>query len=370
MNEKKQIFLAGTVIGGFVGVFLFVLVYVVYHFDGSKQSVPVNKISYQVNVDSAINQAIKKASPTVVGVVRFKNNRETGTGSGVIYKFENKRAFIITNHHVIKEANKIEVAFQDEERVKAELVGDDVITDLAIISIPQGNLTEHIEFSDSDELNVGEFVFAIGNPLGLNFYGSATLGIVSSTKRLIPIDIDKDGESDWFANVIQTDAAINPGNSGGALVNVDGKLIGINSMKIANTQVEGIGFSIPSNIVYKVAHDIEQYGEVERPFIGIQPVSISKLSTKEKKGLGVSYLTKGIYVNDVTPDSSAKLSGIKINDVITKVNDEEIKDVTDFRYKIYQHHLGDVIKLSIIRENKAMEINITLRSNLDTLVSQ
>ncbi len=362
MNERKQIFLIGTIIGGFVGVFLFVLVYVVYHFDGHVNSVPVNKIAYQVNVDSIINQAIKKASPDVVGVVRYKNGRESGTGSGVIYKLTDDKAYIITNHHVIDGGEKIEVAFQNENRVEAEVLGDDVITDLALISIPKGNITEHIEFSDSNELQIGEFVFAIGNPLGLSFYGSATLGIISSTERLIPIDIDKDGENDWFANVIQTDAAINPGNSGGALINVDGKLIGINSMKIASTQVEGLGFSIPSNIVYQVMCDLEKYGEVKRPFIGIQPVSLSKLTTIEKKGLGVDYLTKGIYVNDIVPDSTAIKSGIKIDDIIVKVNNEEVKDVTDFRYKIYQHALGDTITLSIIRDNKALDVPITLES--------
>ncbi len=362
MNERKRIFLIGTVIGSFIGVLLFVLVYVVYHYDGSKNYVPVNKISYQVNVDSVINQAIKRASPSVVAVVRYKDNRESGTGSGVVYKLTEDKAYVVTNFHVIDDNDKIEVAFQNEIRVEAEIIGQDMITDLAVITIPRGNQSDYMEFSDSNHLQVGEFVFAIGNPLGLNFYGSATLGIISSTERLVPIDIDKDGESDWFANVIQTDAAINPGNSGGALVNVDGKLIGINSMKIASTQVEGIGFSIPSNIVNQVIDDLEHYGEVIRPYLGIHPISISKLSTEDKLSLGVNYLTKGIYVNDVSPNSSANLSGIKINDIIVRVNGEEVKDVTDFRYKIYKYQIGDEITLSIIRDNKALDIKIILQT--------
>ncbi len=360
MSEKKQVFLVGTIIGGFVAVFLFIFVYIIYNYDGNS-IIPVQKISYQVNVESIINQAIKKASPNVVGVVRFKDNRETGTGSGVIYKLTEDKAYIVTNQHVVRDGDKIEVAFQNKDRIEAEVVGSDLITDLALIRIPKGNIIENMNFSDSNNLQVGEFVFAIGNPLGLNFYGSATMGIVSSTERLIPIDNDKDGESDWFANVIQTDAAINPGNSGGALVNVDGKLIGINSMKIAGSQVEGLGFSIPSNIVYQVLSDLETYGEVKRPFIGIQPVSVEKLKSEDKLSLGIDYLTKGIYVNDVTPDSSAYKSGIKINDVITKVNNEEVKNVTDFRYKLYQHKIGDEITLSIIRENKGIEVKILLK---------
>ena len=364
MSEKKQVFLLGTVLGAFVGVFLFVLVYLIYYIGDNNLNIESNRIAYNVNIDSTVNQAVKKASPNVVGVVRYRQDKENGTGSGVIYKLTKDKAYIITNQHVIKDAQKIEVAFIDENRVEAKLIGEDIITDLAIISIPRGELKSNIEFADSDELQVGEFVLAIGNPLGLNFYGSATLGIVSSTERLVPIDMDKDGESDWFANVIQTDAAINPGNSGGALINIDGKLIGINSMKIASSQVEGIGFSIPTNIVLQVINDIEKYGEVLRPFVGIQPISISQLTKDNKESLAVDYLTKGIYVNDVVPNSSAFRSGIKVNDIITKIDDEEIKNVTDFRYKVYQKDIGDNIKLSIIRENNAIEIDLVLQANI------
>ncbi|HEY8364869.1 MAG TPA: trypsin-like peptidase domain-containing protein, partial [Haloplasmataceae bacterium] len=293
MSSRKHSFLFGTVLGILIGVLFFVSVYLLYYIGDNQNRFATNKITYNVNVESVMNQAIKKASPSVVGIVRFNKGKESGTGSGVIYRLTNQDAYIITNQHVIKNAEKIEVAFPDEQRVEAKVVGEDLLTDLAVVKIPRGNITQTIEFSDSNQLEVGEFVFAIGNPLGLNFYGSATLGIVSSKERLIPIDIDKDGEYDWFANVIQTDAAINPGNSGGALVNIDGKLIGINSMKIASSNVEGIGFSIPSNIVLQVINDIEKYGEVIRPFIGIQPVSIHKLNEENKKKLGVEYITKG-----------------------------------------------------------------------------
>ena len=358
MGQKRQIFLLGTVAGILIGVLLFVLIYLLFYLGNN---ISFKKIAYNVDVDSAVNQAIEKASPSVVGIVRIINEKESGTGSGVIYKITNKYAYIVTNHHVVKDAEKIEVAFQNELRREAKLIGDDLISDLAVIRIPKGNITDYMEFSDSDNLHVGEFVFAIGNPLGLNFYGSATLGIVSSKERLIPIDVDKDGESDWFAHVIQTDAAINPGNSGGALVNVAGKLVGINSMKIAGSQVEGIGFSIPTKIVLKVINDIENYGEVIRPFIGIHLFSVNKLTAENKSEIGLEYLTNGVYVNDVVPDSSAKRAGIKINDVITKIDGTVIKDVSDFRYQVYQKALGDVIKITIIRNNKALDLNLVLQ---------
>lgn len=361
MSEKKQIFLLGTVLGTIIGVFLFVLIYLLYYITDMGFIFNTTPISYKVNIDTSINQAVKRAMPNVVGVVRYRNNRENGTGSGVIYKLTDKNAYIITNQHVINEADKIEVAFSDETRVQANIIGQDIITDLAIITIPRGKINSYMEFADSDELQVGEFVLAIGNPLGLNFYGSTTLGIVSSTERLVPIDIDRDGESDWFANVIQTDAAINPGNSGGALINVDGKLVGINSMKIASSQVEGIGFSIPSNIVLQVIHDLENYGTVIRPFIGIHPISIDRLSEANKKLLNVDYLTTGVYVNDIVPNSSADKYGIKVNDIIMKIDGKKIKNVTDFRYIIYQKKIGDKITLSIIRDNKVIDLTLILQ---------
>lgn len=361
MNEKKRFFLIGTVLGIIFGVFIFVSTYL--FLDNSYQkNVEVNSISYQVNFDSAINEAINKASPNVVGVVRFKDNVESGTGSGVIYKLNDDHAYIVTNKHVIDKGTKVEVAFQSKERVEAKVLGSDIITDIAILEIPRGDLNGNMDFADSSNLKVGELVFAIGNPLGLKFYGSATLGIVSSIERLLPIDIDKDGEGDWFANVIQTDAAINPGNSGGALVNVAGDLVGINSMKISNEQVEGIGFAIPSNIVYKIVNDLEMYGDVKRPYLGIHPVNMKQLSEQDRSDLGLHYLNSGVYVNDVSNISCGYKYGIRIHDVITKVGDEKVESVTDLRLKLYEHKIGEEVSFSIIRNNTLKIIKVTLEA--------
>ncbi|MDF2700976.1 MAG: serine protease [Haloplasmataceae bacterium] len=361
MNENKRSLIVGTVIGGILSTLLIAVLYFGLNVTDLSAN-KVSKISYQVDVQSIVNQAIDKASPNVVGIVRFNNEKESGTGSGVIYKLTEDKVYVVTNNHVITGGNKVEVAFVDEERVEAEVIGVDLISDLAVITIPRGDISNHIEFADSDNLKVGEFVFAIGNPLGLNFYGSATLGIVSSTERLIPIDVDKDGESDWFANVIQTDAAINPGNSGGALVNVDGKLVGINSMKIAGSQVEGIGFSIPSNIVFQIVNDLEVYKEVKRPYLGIVPISISRLNEEEKAEKGIEVLEKGILVHDVTINSPAYLAGIKANDVITHIEKQEIKNVTDLRLKLYNRQLNDTVTLTILRDNKNYDVKMKLQA--------
>lgn len=347
MRSLRKAFLTGTIIGGLVGAMFFSFIYFTFYYHRVEASNPYH-------LELATSYAIEKASPHVVGIMRINNGKETGSGSGVIYRLDEEKAYIVTNSHVIKDAQKIEVAFENEERVVAEIIGDDIITDLAVLAIPRGNINEVIEFGDSSNIRVGEFVVAIGNPLGLNLYGSATLGIISSKERLIPIDYDKDGQYDWYASVIQTDAAINPGNSGGALVNLEGKLIGINSMKVAGSSVEGIGFSIPANIVKRVVNDIEVYGEVRRPYLGIEVINAALVTNTHE-------LKQGVYVNDVVPYSSAYNAGIKINDIIIAINGEKIKDVMDFRHKLYQYEIGDTITLTVVRRNKTFTFDIVLQ---------
>src|SRR5690606_38956611 len=186
------------------------------------------------------------------------------TGSGVIYKSEGDTAYVVTNHHVVDGASGIEVTLADGTKVEAQVVGSDIWTDLAVLEMSNNKVQDVVELGDSDALKRGEAVIAIGNPLGLEFSGSVTSGVVSGTDRAVPVDLDGDGQEDWQAEVLQTDAAINPGNSGGALVNLAGQLIGINSMKIATSAVEGIGFSIPINSAMPVINSIEENGEMIR----------------------------------------------------------------------------------------------------------
>jgi serine protease Do len=350
MNRKQGIFLLGSITGA---VFMFLIFFMGSVFTFGKQNT--------VDVFEAIDYTIQTATPNVVGVVNVKATKDTGTGSGVIYRLTDTEAYIVTNYHVVKDADEIEVAFQDEKRVKATLVGDDMLTDLAVIKIEKGNIDHYMEFSDSEQTKVGDFVIAIGNPLGLDLYGSATLGIVSSKLRLVPVDVDKNGEDDYITSVIQTDAAINPGNSGGALVNIEGKLLGINSMKIAGTQIEGIGFSIPTNIVKKVISDLENYQMVIRPYLGIHVRSLEKISDSDKEKWNLKDVEAGVYVNDVTKNSASDLAGIQVNDVITHVDGEEIKDVTKFRFKLYNYEVGDTVKLTIIRNSETVERDVTLK---------
>lgn len=351
MHRKQAIFLYGVCIGIIFCLFL--------HLWGI---LSIKPIAAEDDLFGRMEQAIHQAKPAVVGVIRKNQNQDKGTGSGVIYKLTKDEAYIVTNQHVIKDADRIEVALSRDERVKATLVGSDLLTDLAVLKIPRGEINTSIKFAADDDVRLGEFVYAIGNPLGLDLYGSITLGIVSAPKRLIPVDLNKDGEHDFLATVIQTDAAINPGNSGGALINLKGELIGINSMKMTGTQIEGIGFAIPISLVKTIISDLETYQVVQRPYLGIYVKSIDQLKPKIKTELDLEDFKKGVYVSDCIKQSPADISGILVGDVIIKVNEVEIKNVSDFRYQLYQYPLGEVVKLTIARNGEIEEVNLILQT--------
>ncbi|MGG3800399.1 S1C family serine protease [Metabacillus fastidiosus] len=334
--------------------------------NGEGAGVPAKNIS--VNVNTAVTEIVNQVSDAVVGVVNiqeagFWNEKgEAGTGSGVIYKKDDNNAFVVTNHHVIAGATQVEISLSNGERIPATIVGSDELMDLAVLKVTSNKIEQVGQFGNSDKVKVGEPVIAIGNPLGLQFSGSVTQGIISGTERAVPIDLDNDGQIDWNAEVLQTDAAINPGNSGGALINIDGKVIGINSMKIAQSAVEGIGLSIPSNLVRPIIEDLEKYGEVRRPYMGIGMRSLSDISSyhwQETLKLPKD-VTTGVVVMGVEPLSPASKVGLKEFDVITEFADKKVDDILQLRKYLYQQKVGDTIKFTYYRGGKKQQGSMKL----------
>jgi serine protease Do len=324
----------------------------------------------QVNVTSQITEVVDLVSDAVVGVINIQQSgfwsdqtSEAGTGSGVIYKRENGNAFIVTNHHVIEGANEVEVSLSDGTRIPADILGSDVFTDLAVLRVDSAKIDTIADFGNSDTLRPGEPVIAIGNPLGLQFSGSVTQGIISGTDRTIPIDINRDGRPDWQAEVLQTDAAINPGNSGGALINIQGKVIGINSMKIAQQAVEGIGLAIPINSAQPIISDLEKFGEVRRPFMGIGSRSLSEVSSyhwHETLKLPEK-VTAGVFIVSVVPLSPADQAGLQELDVIVKMDSQPIEDIIDLRKYLYsKKDIGDPLEITFYRQGEKMTTTMKL----------
>lgn len=333
-----------------------------------------------VNVESAVTKAVDQVAEAVVGVINMQNasfyndteaeqdeEGEAGTGSGVIYKKDNGKAYVVTNYHVIAGAGQVEVSLIDGTRVPAELLGEDPLTDLAVLVMDDEMTTKVADFGNSDTVRTGEPVIAIGNPLGLQFSGCVTQGIISGTDRSIPVDVNGDGTPDWHADVMQTDAAINPGNSGGALINIQGKVIGINSMKIAQSAVEGIGLAIPVNSAIPIINDLEQHGKVKRPYFGVSIGSLSDVSSYHwQQTLKLpKEVHAGVYVTSVAPNSPAGKAGLKEYDVIVGLDGEEVKDVIGLRKHLYnEKKVGDQMEVIFYRgkEKQSTTVDLTEES--------
>lgn len=324
-------------------------------------------------VTTDVTQAVEKVSDAVVGITniqevsdfwtRQSKRTEAGSGSGVIYKIEGKKAYIVTNYHVVEKAKQLEVTLADGTKEEAELVGHDIWTDLAVVSIPSENVETVAEFGDSDVLKQGEPVIAIGNPLGLDFYGSVTTGVISGKDRSVPVDLNGDGYVDWETEVLQTDAAINPGNSGGALINITGELIGINSMKIAESAVEGLGFSIPINTVIPIIEELEKNGEVRRPTMGIGLLDLTDVpSFYQRQTLNLpEEVTTGVVVSEVVPGSPADRAGMQQYDVIVEMDGKKIENSIQLRQHLYNEtKIGDTLQMKVYRQGKLIELKLVL----------
>lgn len=336
---------------------------VVYQGGGGTQSSSSNATTQTVKYDvkSDLTDVINDAKSKTVGVAVYKNNQLAGSGSGVIYKKDGKTVYVITNHHVIDGATAIEVIYSNGKSVKAELVGSDQYGDIAVLKMSVDFDVEAYSLGDSDLLDSGETVMAIGSPLGIEYAGTVTQGIVSANKRTISVDLNEDGKEDWDMNVIQTDAAINPGNSGGALINAKGELVGITSMKYSSEEVEGMGFALPINDAVKLVDEIIETGKVSRPTLGISGVSLDGYSSYELYMYRIqTNLNKGIYVADVQSGSAAGKAGIQVGDVITEFDGKEITSYKDFLTMLYAKSSKDKVVLTINRDGKTSKVNVTL----------
>lgn len=282
----------------------------------------------------------------------YEQQPRSGTGSGVIYTSD---GYIMTNNHVVAFADEFEVTLHDNREFKARLVGRDESTDMAVIKIDAKNLPA-IELGNSDDVKVGEWVLAVGNPFDLT--STVTAGIISAKGR--DINIIKDGKA--IESFIQTDAAVNPGNSGGALVDVDGRLIGINSAIATPTGVfAGYSFAIPVNLVKRIADDLIKYGEFRRAYLG---VDIAPMDSYLANKLGVDYV-QGVAVVRIYQDGSAAQSGLAVNDVITKINGKNVTAASELIEMVGRSKIGDLVALTVVREGKEKEIPVRLKPRIN-----
>lgn len=273
----------------------------------------------------------------------------TGTGSGVIYTSD---GYILTNNHVVEFADEFEITLHDNREFKARLVGADPSTDMAVLKIDANNLPA-IELGNSDDVKVGEWALAVGNPFDLT--STVTAGIISAKSRDINI-IRKGAPIESF---IQTDAAVNPGNSGGALVDVNGRLIGINSAIATPTGVfAGYSFAIPVNLAKRIADDLVKYGKFKRAYLG---VDIATMDSNLANELNIPY-AQGVWVKELDPQGSAAQAGIQKNDIITKINGKNVTSGPELREMIGRSKVGESVNLTLVRNGREKDVAVRLKT--------
>lgn len=318
-------------------------------------SVPASSQTASDARNTPVVKVAKSVGPAVVGITNkavardwFNNPVQVeGAGSGVIFR---KDGYIVTNNHVISGAKEIIVSLSDGRSLPGKLIGADELSDLAVVKVDADDLPT-AEFGNSDDIMVGEPAIVIGNPMGLEFQGSVTSGVISALNRTLNLD-------DRQIKVIQTDASINPGNSGGALVNADGMVIGINSAKIAQSGVEGMGFAIPSNTVKEIVDDLMDDGKVTRPYLG---VGIFDKETAARYGY-ILNIKQGVYIENVTVNGPAYKAGMRRGDIILEIDGKEVNKVSEVRNSVLDKKVGDTVKVKIQRDSGEQTVDVVLEA--------
>lgn len=304
------------------------------------------KIQKDVTVtDSGIADAVDKVYDSVVVIENYINDRVGSSGTGFVFKTDDKYGYILTNYHVIDNSKKIVVTFTNNKKIEASLVGIDEYSDIAVLKVDKSDVISVAQIGNADSLRVGDTTFTVGAPLDSSVYSwTVTRGILSGKNRLVEVTINN---TNSVMEVLQTDAAINSGNSGGPLCNSNGEVVGITNMKIASSSIEGMGFAIPIDTAIKTANDLIEGKTVSRPYLG---VSVYETNSSV------------IYVEYVQRGSAADKAGIEKGDKILKIDNESISSTAQFRYQLYKYNVGDKITLTIERNEKEKKLNVTLSS--------
>jgi len=362
MREKILNILC-VVLAFFLGVgCMYIVDYYIIDDDKKLEPETVKTINENRNVtivDNGISEAVNKVYDSVVMVKNFEGNVYQSSGSGFVYKVDDKYGYILTNHHVIDKASKITIVFSNEKEVGGTVLGSDQYLDVAVVRVDKNAVIKVADIGASTDLKLGDTIFAVGSPVGGEYYNTITRGIVSGLDRKITVSVLSN--NDWVMKAIQVDAAINPGNSGGPLVNSNGEIVGINSMKLVEDSVEGMGFSIKIEDAMAYVNLFEQNKKIERPLLGITLVNATEKGTLSHYGIKIdNKIDYGVVVITVLENSGASKSALKQGDVIIKIGKEKVNNQAYLKYILYSYKVGDVIEVTYLRNNIEYKTQVTL----------
>lgn len=294
--------------------------------------------------DTGIADSVEKVYDSVVTVKNYVRGQLYSTGSGFVFKTDDKYGYILTNYHVINGGSEVTVIFTNNKEEKVNVVGYDEYSDIAVLAVDKSLILSVAQIGSSTDMRIGDTTFAVGTPVDSSVYSwSVTRGILSGKDRMVQVD-------NYVMSVLQTDTAINSGNSGGPLCNSNGEVIGITNMKLASSQIEGMGFAIPVEDAVKNAETIISGKKINRPYLGISIYDSNNYFNNES----------GVYVESVEKGGAADKAGMKKGDKITKVADVEITNTSYFRYQLYKFNIGDKIKITIERNGVEKTLTVTL----------
>lgn len=316
--------------------------------------------------ESGISEAVEKVYDGVLMVRNYQKDEVASTGTGFVYKIEGDYAYVMTNQHVVDSAEKVTLITSKDEEIEGEVLGGDSYVDIAVIKIKKTDGLVALQLGNSENASLGDLVFTVGSPLGYEYRGSVSTGHLAGKDRLVSVSTDNSTSSDWVMKVLQTDAAINPGNSGGPLMNTNGEVIGVISMKLVQTEVEGMGFAIPIEYINSKIETLEKGESIEWPLLGVSMINVSDARNSFRYDFDIpNNLDYGVVVAGIEAGSGAESSDLKEGDIITKLNGEKVQDSAYLRYELYKYSAGDTIEITYMRDGKEHTTKVTLSSSND-----
>ena len=363
-NNSKKIMI--YIITFFVGCL--VMYAVVYFFPIAISEDVIKEVRDVTINDTGIAEAVEKVYDAVVVVSTYRDGTYIASGTGFVYRADGDTYYLLTNYHVIEDGDNVTVTFTNGDVVETEIVGHDEYADIAVLSIESDTELTVAELGNNEESRVGDTAFAVGAPLDNAYSWTVTRGIISGKDRMVEVSIGDSNTSDYVMKVLQTDAAINSGNSGGPLCNANGEVIGITSLKLISDGVEGMGFAIPIEDAVEKAEQIIN-GEVSAyPYIGISMTDFSSAYyTQYYSLIRDSGLENGVIVISVENGSPADEGGMEANDIITAIDGEEVINVAYLKYYLYQHDVGETVTVTVQRDGRSVDLEVTLGSDGQTL---
>lgn len=324
----------------------------------------VTRNDTQVYEKNSLAAAVDKIYDAVAMVSAYQNDTLTSTGSAFVYKTDDNYGYLLTNYHVIDGADSVTLTMSDDTEAEATVLGGDEYLDLAVLRVDRSNVSMVANIGTSEDMNLGDTVFTVGTPMGEEYRGTVTSGILSGKDRMVSVSVSNSNSNDWVMRVLQFDASINPGNSGGPLLNANGEVIGICSLKLVDDEIEGMGFAIPIEYAMNHIESLENGEEISWPVLGVSMVNVSDTASLYRNGINIDRnITEGVVVVQAERGSGAYEAGLTTGDVITAIDGKAVEDSAYLRYELYQHQAGDTIEITYIRDGREHTANVTLSAS-------